>query len=186
MNSPYSPAGTTPCGVCMEAMPIGAQKCTKCSSWQDKPCLTCMQRMPPGARRCNGCATYTNWLRRSWGYVGSGRVLLLALITVITTAILPLRTYFSERDSHTVIKVTGSDASHVYVKVWNTGRKPSALVGYRLMFDGLRGSERELELDEDEQRRKSVIEPQKEPVTIGLSPPKKQDVPEAKMNIQCN
>jgi hypothetical protein len=59
-------------------------------------------------------------------------VALCAVISNMFTA----GSYLSDHESRTSFKVTSIDAKVLHLKVWNTGRKPSRLVGYRLRFFG--------------------------------------------------
>ncbi len=134
--------------------------------------------MWPGAVRCNACGSYRKW-RRYVNFSTAVPTLLLGILGAIVTAVLPLWTIFKERNSNTVIKVTGSDDAQIYVKAWNTGRQPSALIRYRLKFDQLRsaeGKEATLELSDEQQRTHSVIEPKEKPVTLNLSVPRLRDL----------
>jgi hypothetical protein len=87
--------------------------------------------------------------------------------------------YLGDRHSHTMLKVTGASDSQVYLKIWNTGRKPSALLSYRLKFDQLsKGKEITLQqpIEDVLSDSTSVIAPGKEPITIKLGRPRLVDL----------
>jgi hypothetical protein len=139
--------------------------------------------MWPGAVRCNGCGSYHGW-RRFINFSTTVPTLLTALIGIAVTAILPLMTYYRERNSHTVIKVSRCNENQIFVKVWNTGRRPSALIAYRLKFDRMPHAENKettLELANDAE---SIIEPKEKAVTIPLSVPRIRDLLKEQYTIE--
>lgn len=123
------------CGNCKKRIPAGATFCNECKSYQNGPqCDNCKKRMPADSKFCNECKSYQSW-RQYFNVVA----IVLSLATAAGGVIKGLHLgaiYLSERDSHTKFKVTSADDLHIYLRVWNTGMKPSALVGYHLRFNG--------------------------------------------------
>jgi len=172
------PTSQRPCDWCGKEMDAEAKFCLNCKYAQGRQCAICKAPMWQGAVRCNACGTYRKW-RRIVNFSTAVPTLLLAVLGAVWTAVIPLLAYYNERNSHTSIKVTGSDENQIYVKVWNTGRKPSALIRYRLKFDRMTGSaekEATLEPNDEQQRTQSVIEPKEKPVTLALSVPRLKDL----------
>jgi hypothetical protein len=76
----------------------------------------------------------------------------------VVGAVLSVWWFFADYRSHTEFKVARADMNFVYLKVWNTGRQPSALVGYRLRFDKKSDKEVVLTLrNSDAESSKNVI-----------------------------
>jgi len=124
--------------------------------------------MPAGALRCNECNTYKKYRRLPiWTAFASTITGPLALIT----AIISLSVVFYEARSHTRFKMGTADDEFIHVKVWNTGKKPSALVRYRLQFDNLPGKEVVLVLKAEDvaASRDVVVSPA--PVDLSLAVP---------------
>ena len=68
--------------------------------------------------------------------------------------------YLSDRDSYTRFKVTSANDDHVILKAWNTGRRPSTLVAYRVICDEWPAKEVTLDLsDKDKLEAMNVIAP---------------------------
>src|SRR5947207_15004346 len=107
------------------------QKCPDCGSVL-KPdiCKTCGKAMPKDAKRCNECSTY----RDSWRHlpIVAQIAQILGGVVLVGGAIVSVVFYFSDRDSHTHFLLASPDSTSVVIKVWNTGKKPSQLVGYHL------------------------------------------------------
>lgn len=146
------------CVVCGSKMSDSDIRCPMCHSVQKlKRCVVCKKAIPKGANYCNDCKSYQG-LRRYLPISSTVPALLVAILAVLTTAVVPLISYYNERNSHTLFKVTGADTNHVIVRVWNTGRKPSTLIGYRLKSDRVPGKEFMLDLQgEDKQNARNVI-----------------------------
>ncbi|MGH7487943.1 MAG: hypothetical protein ACREMY_20435 [bacterium] len=111
--------------------------------------------MPAGARRCYACGTY-----QGMPYLPVWTTVLTMLGGTITvaTAVVSAWFFISDYRSHTEFKVARADQKFIYLKVWNTGRKPAALVGYRLRFDDIPDKEAVLKLrNDDEETAKNVI-----------------------------
>lgn len=146
--------------------------CTNCKfALKGAQCNICKAPMWPDAVRCNACGSYRG-LRRFFNFSTTVPTLLSALVAITITAIVPLMTYYRERNSHTVIRVVRSDDNQIFLKVWNTGRKPSALIGYRLKFEKMpKAGKREATLEPTDEKTESVIEPKAKATTIALSVP---------------
>jgi ribosomal protein L40E len=144
------------CISCNAFVAPDAEKCGDCKAKNidERLCKVCRQKMPVGALRCNGCGNYQN---RLWRFVLV--VVSFAPLLTFLTAIVSVVFYFNEYSSHTHFKVATADNDIIYVKVWNTGRKPSALLGFRLVFDASRDKEARLTLNPvDMQNAINVIE----------------------------
>jgi hypothetical protein len=121
-------------------------------------CVNCGKLIPTGAKACATCKAYQPW----WRILPNLAVFLQAVaIVTLAEGAVSAWNYVADRNSHTRFKVTSADENHIYLRVWNTGRQPSTLVGYHLHFDGkvpLKDSE--LDLAEDDRREaNSVIAP---------------------------
>ena len=146
-------------------------QCGVCHSYQDmKLCVVCRKAMPKEAERCNSCTAFQDRRRHYLFYATLG-----TLVTTTITLVSAGSSGFSYLDglsSHTRFKVTSSDEKRVYLKVWNTGRKPSTLVGYRLIFDKKPDKETMLDLsDKDQPDAANLIAPGGAGVKIGLTIP---------------
>ena len=140
-------------------------------------CVACRSELPDGATICRECKTP----QRSTASVIWERFLaigkLASVITVITALLLGVQ-WWLERNSRTQITVFGSDDNHVYLSVTNTGRMRSRLLRYRLIFDDLPHKEKTLDLsNSDKLAAKSLIQPGKEAVNIGLTTFLPDDIP---------
>ena len=148
-------------------------------------CNNCKKRIPMKAVFCNECKTYQG-VRQYFNIAATVLSLMLASFAVINGVYLAA-TYLSDRNSHTRLKVTGAEQNLIYLKVWNTGRKPSTLVTYRLKFDGLPKA-KELTLQQFNEtstpEAQNLILPGKDPVTISLGLPIRADLPEPQRSKQ--
>jgi hypothetical protein len=170
---PAAPRKTKRCPECDSEIPEHATKCKECGAQQGavKPCVVCRQPIPEEALRCNACQVYQNrWLRHF--PVSATAIALIAAFIGVVSAVLPAISYFRERDSHTRFKVTAAIPTRLYLKVWNTGRKPSVVIAHRLKFGDLSIETVPLDLsDEDKEAGTNVIT-SREPIRIGLWKPK--------------
>jgi len=131
-----------------------------------RPCIVCGANLPANATKCNACQSFQD-IRRHFAFPATVFSLLVAVVGVASAV---FSAYFYVRDYHsqTAFKVTGSDRNVLYVKVWNTGRKPSKLLSYTLRFGSLPIGDATLEIIKpDQQEAKSVIMPG-QPVKVGL------------------
>ena len=159
---------TQPCAFCKEPMPQNALRCNACQAYQNgKLCEVCKQPMPKDAVKCNACDSYRNW--RQYTAISSTILsLLVALVAVLSPAITALST-FLDRHSHTNFKLASANNDVIYLTVWNTGQKPSAILGGRLNFGDLQIDAVDLDLpDTYVQEGKNVI-PAKDRVMIALT-----------------
>jgi hypothetical protein len=123
--------------------------------------------IPKKAKHCNECKSFQDW-RRILLFYSLPIGFLAALFPVLSGGFSGLA-YLHDRNSDTKLKVTTSDDARIYVMVWNTGRKPSTLVSYRLIFDQMPRREFLFELsDKDQPVTANVIVPGN-PIKIGLS-----------------
>jgi hypothetical protein len=133
--------------------------CRICHSAQDpKLCVVCKKAMPKEAKRCNHCSSFQGEAK----YLMFGVSLATLLFTCfgLISGGVSGCSYVADRNSNTRFKVTSSDERRLYLKVWNTGRKPSTLVGYRLIFDKRPDKEAMLDLsDKDQADATNVIAP---------------------------
>ena len=167
--NPETKPGKVKCAACGNEISAKAEVCDVCNFKQFKmiPCAVCKKPIPSGADRCNECETYQGW-RRHFPVSATVLSLLLAFFGVLS-AVFAAASNFIDRESSTRVKVTSADDVYLYLKVWNTGRKPSTLIGYRLSFDGLPIQSAELHLSkEDVKDAKNVITPGP-PVKLTLS-----------------
>jgi hypothetical protein len=166
-----------PCKACGSVLQQGAKLCKECGSWQDHQCDACKQWLPFDAKRCNACSTYlVGWFKRI-PISQNILALIIALVAVISPAVTVLM-YVLDRPSYTRIKVSGADDKRIYVKVWNTGKQPSRLLGYHLRLGGqFPIPDVELDLtDKDSKEGKNVVS-SASPATIALTPTNRDWLP---------
>jgi len=158
MTATPMPDKTKKCVVCNSEIPANAEICPICRCEPDgQQCDNCKKWMPLRAKFCNECKAYQSW--RQYFNVGAIVLSLFGAFLGVSRTLHLAATYLSERDSHTKFKVTSADDRHVYLRVWNTGRKPSALVGYRLKFNGnppLKDATLQLS-DDDAAKAKNIV-----------------------------
>ncbi len=168
------------CVVCDCEMLEGDEICTACEFGQAaRQCVNCRKRIPADAKVCAICKAYQRWWRMLSEFASAVPIIaIIALASGIYTA----SSYLSDRNSHTVLKVTGADQNMIYMNVWNTGRKPSALVGFRLKFDQLSATKEttlQQPLKDVTEQASNVIVPYAAPVTITLGLPRQSDLSNA-------
>jgi len=140
------------------------------------PCVVCRKMMPADAWRCGSCSTYQKWPH-------------LPMLTIILSvcggaiavgsAVISMWVFIHQSSSHTYFKVGRSKGSAISVKLWNTGRSPSTVVGCELLFDSLPGKQTTLELvPNDSADAKSVIAAGP-PVVIGFTRAVTDELPAA-------
>jgi hypothetical protein len=164
---------TRTCISCGEEISPTARRCKLCNAANGdvRWCKVCREPMPFKAKVCNACNSHRGLFR----YLPTSHTtlgLLTGLFGVIAT-VFTAANYLLDRNSNTRFKVTSSDDVRIYLKVWNLGKKTSALSAYRLEFD------KDLHLptvplrlsDDDKKKAMSVIEPGAS-VTLGLTIPK--------------
>lgn len=125
----------TNCVACDSEIPGDADTCSICTFKQTPTfCVNCKKRIPVSAKLCSVCKTYQRWWRFLSEFTTAlPAVALAAMVSGVWTA----GTYLYDRNSHTNFKFISANANVVYLTVWNTGQKPSALLGGRLSFGGL-------------------------------------------------
>ena len=166
------------CGYDLEATP-----CPICQSTQlMKLCDICKKAMPQEADRCNACSSYQG-KRKHLPFLAAMALFVSSVFGLVSGGSSGV-SYLIDQDSHTKFKVTSSDDKRLYLKVWNTGRKPSTLIGFRLIFDQMPNKEAMLELsDVDQPDATNVIAPGP-PVKIGLSIPLESTIPASQRGKQ--
>ena len=157
------------CGAKLE--PAEAAKCSSCESAQGEQCVNCRERMLRGAKYCVSCKSYQDKLRRHFPTITTISTLIGGFI-VVCSALVSVTLYVADYHSHTAFRVTGVNGRFLYLKVWNSGRRPSMVVGYHLKFGNLPIEQVSLDLsDADQQEGRSVIG-LGEPIKIALTIPK--------------
>jgi hypothetical protein len=138
--------------------------------------------MPKEASRCTECSSFQGGAKYFLFYA-SLAALISASFGLVSGGVSGF-SYVADRNSDTKFKVTSSDERRVYLKVWNTGRKPSTLIGYRLIFDKAPNKEAMLDLsDKDQPAATNVIEPGSF-VKIGLAIPLEEMIPKSRKQSQ--
>jgi hypothetical protein len=170
------------CTSCHEVIRDGAERCDRCKKAEEarRSCVVCRELLQvPGARRCNNCSTYQD---RFWRHVPL--IASAAPIVTVITAIVSVWFYFSEYHSDTHLKVATAESEVIYLKAWNTGRKPSVLLGARLVFDSVPDKQLTLGLaPEQVMSATNVIESDK-PVMIELQQRIRESLPAAEKRKQ--
>jgi hypothetical protein len=126
---------------------------------EGKTCAECGVGIDSGTY-CGRCVK-SRRLRTSLTQWQTILALVSGLAAVIATGLIPAVRYIADRNSSTSFLVTGADAVYIHVWLANTGRQPSILRGYRLVFDGgLPIENQQMQLGhDDEQAGKNVIPP---------------------------
>lgn len=139
-------------------------QCGVCHSYQDlKLCAVCKKAMPEKAERCNSCTAFQG-PKKNLLFYAVAVTFISGIFTLISTGFTGL-SYLVDRNSDTKFKATSNDTKVLHLKVWNTGRKPSRIVRYRLRFP------RQLMLDDatlDQADGDAVIQPGN-PVNVGVT-----------------
>ena len=90
--------------------------------------------------------------------------------------------WYVNRDSETRLLAVSSDENHVFIKVSNTGGKPSRLLGYRLRFADLPNKEFMLDLSADDNTKLSNVITAGSIQRIALTDP--QEIPDSRKSLQ--
>jgi len=175
-----TPRPTGKCIACGdELLPDGT--CGSCGSSQAKDfCKTCGKAMPANARRCNACNSYKAW---RWLPIATNIASISGGTVLVGSAVVSVVLYFSGSCSNTHFKVGRSDVAKpgqeapIYVKVWNTGRNPSTLVGYHLVFDNSPGKETTLALPPSDSTEAKDVIASGPPVVLQLMTPPDYELP---------
>lgn len=140
-------------------------RCDACLSFDQ--CDVCGKAMPKEAKRCNACGTY----KRLWFLPPLTSIMtILGGTTIVISAVYSACTIISDLRSHADFRFATANNKAIAIKVWNTGRKPAVLLGYRLKFDALPEEQRMLlKLSRgDTAAANNVIAGNTAPVTIWL------------------
>src|SRR4051794_18930489 len=91
-----------------------------------RQCRTCCETIPLGARKCKYCLSYQGW--RGWLSISNTSLaLLVALISVITTAV-PVVTNIAEQPREGItVSMLGTEASNNILSVSNAGTAPGII-----------------------------------------------------------
>jgi hypothetical protein len=124
-----------------------------------KTCAECGDRIDSGTY-CGRCVK-SRRLRTSLTQWQTILALVSGLAAVIATGLIPAVRYIADRNSSTSFFVAGADELKIHVWLANTGRQPSILRAYRLVFDkSLPIENQQMELARvDEEGGKNVIPP---------------------------
>jgi len=177
MSDPTLAPERKDCIACGNEIPTDLMECPYCHYVQVlRLCAVCKKAIPLTARRCNNCDAFQDRLRRHLPGSQLLFTVLAVLFGVLSTAF-TAAAYLLNLESNTTFKVASSDDAHIILKIWDTGRKPSSLVNYRLNLGNLNlipakpTSDRSMELnlgDAGEAAGNSVIAPGN-PITISLT-----------------
>lgn len=142
----------------------------------DTHCVVCREPMHPEARRCKHCDTYKKC---------PNLPMIITILSVIggflgvVSAIAPAWFYVSEYHSNTQLKVSRANTDVIFVKVWNTGRHPSALVRYRLVFDEIPAKQATLLLSTADTETANNVIDHGAPVLIRLQASIREQLPKS-------
>lgn len=146
----------------------GEAKCPVCGALQPnaKPCRICRELINFDSKYCNTCKSYQGLFR----YVSLSQtmVALLAAVLSLLLALIPQVDNFLRRESNTSFTVVGADSDAIYVRVMNSGRKPSIIRNCSLAIAGVKDSITLDLLNKDTHDAKNVIGPASE-ATVGLT-----------------
>ena len=121
------------CIACGNDIDRDATECPVCKfSHGFTFCEICKKAMPETAERCNSCGAFQG-LKKNLLFAAMVVTFISGIFSLISGGFTGL-SYLVDRNSDTKFKVTSIDAKVLHLKVWNTGRKPSRIVGYRLRF----------------------------------------------------
>ena len=127
---------TKPCKYCGRENAVDNTHCKSCKcALMVQPCTVCANPIPLGAEYCNGCKSYQD-RRRYFGLSTIVLTILTALISVFTPAINALSNFLT-RNSNTMMIVRDADETSVHVYFRDSGRQPSQLAKAQLIFGDL-------------------------------------------------
>lgn len=132
---PAEPPRLRNCVACgADKIPLSVLECPVCRhSMTPQLCVICGKAIPARAKICSVCKSY----QRGWRVVSNlAAAFPVMAIIALGSALYTVGTYLYDRNSSTKFKVTSVDEKVVHLMVWNTGRKPSRLIAYRLSFLG--------------------------------------------------
>jgi len=132
-------------------------------------CVICREPVPELAKKCK-CGAYTSKFWRGFFFVATVLVVPGAIVA-LASGVMPAYFYVSDYNSHTHFKVAGADENNVFLKVWNTGHKPSALLHYHLIFDAIKDRTKEITLEVGHEDKGADVVTSGNPVQIALTTP---------------
>jgi RNA polymerase subunit RPABC4/transcription elongation factor Spt4 len=164
---PPTAASPKPCLKC-KSETGGDPKCPVCGALQRnaKPCGICRELINFESNYCNACKSYQGYFR----YVSLSQTMVALLATVLSLvlALIPQVDNFLRRESNTSFTVVGADGDAIYVRVMNSGRKPSIIRTCSLSIAGIKDPITLDLLNKDTHDAKNVIGPASE-ATVGLT-----------------
>lgn len=171
------------CVACGNELPDSTSACADCaSSRQVRTCEICAEPLPLKAKRCNKCGSYEG-IRRHVPFWGSFLLVVSTIVTLISATYSAV-VYVADRNSDTQFKVTSADESRIHLRVWNSGRKPSTLTSFRLVFDAQPAKELMLELSKDDKVNASSVITGSTPQAVALSRSLDDTVPDDRRALQ--
>jgi hypothetical protein len=118
------------CPISRLEIPPGQANCPLRDFHYPRLCVVCAEELSDAALRCNRCdSPQTTWRR----FVSSEFKWLTILFLVIGN-LYAAGSFLSDRHSYTSIKMVRANEQRIYLKAWNTGKKPSALTDFSLCF----------------------------------------------------
>jgi hypothetical protein len=168
--------GKRTCVACRNDLQDGTTVCLICKSPQTlKLCNTCGKAVPGLALLCNDCKTFQHWWRKRVQLWSIQAAWLSAIFALISAGFAGL-SYVNDHMSHTTIRVTSSTNDVIHLQVWNSGLRPSMLVGFRLIFDDRPGKEVTLDLKDQNQAGSMmfIAAGQQTPVDVNRAMPRSE------------
>jgi hypothetical protein len=165
--APPPAVSSKPCLKC-KSETGGEPKCPVCGALQPnaKPCRICRELINFDSKYCNTCKSYQGLFR----YVSFSQtmVALMAAVLSLVLALIPQVDNFLRRESNTSFTVVGADGDAIYVRVMNSGRKPSIIRTCSLSVPGVKDPITLDLLNKDTHDAKNVIGSASE-ATVGLT-----------------
>lgn len=100
-----------------------------------KPCKICAEEIKVAAKQCIHCKSYQDW-RSRLGFSTTILSLLVALVSVLTTAVPVVKTAITPNNSVLTFTVQGSTLDTILVLVSNLGNRPGSVAHGALYLDG--------------------------------------------------
>jgi hypothetical protein len=149
------------CPISNEEIPRGQANCATWEAHGPRLCVVCAEKLADAALRCNECGSRQNTWRR---ILSESTLKWVIAVFLIIGNLAAAGSYFADRQSHTQIKMTRADENYIYLKAWNTGKKPSALTEFKLCFPpavGVDSTELEPAIGDPDQKEhvSSVVPP---------------------------
>jgi hypothetical protein len=163
------------CANCGEEIPKTATKCKHCSAlqYETKQCAVCGQYIPVKAKRCTECDSYQSSILR-FGSSMTALALMVAVLTQIASILSQLTIVeenverFLNRNSKTTVTFQNATENVINITATNTGRKPSELRRFRLVFGDPSVEDTDLEVASNASQGVANIVPANGGTTISL------------------